>query len=117
MTNHVHLLVTPETGTGTAKLMQAVGRRYVQYINRSYRRTGKPPTVPCFVASWMKKPLATFGLPCHRDSRWAVAILLTKSVRQRGSGARRRDRGDQWESRINPAIQKHKPISDSELRG
>lgn len=40
MTNHVHLLVTPETETGTAKLMQAIGRRYVQYINRSYRRTG-----------------------------------------------------------------------------
>ena len=40
MTNHVHLLVTPETGTGIAKLMQAVGRRYVQYINRSYKRTG-----------------------------------------------------------------------------
>lgn len=40
MTNHVHLLVTPETETGIAKLMQAVGRRYVQYINRSYRRTG-----------------------------------------------------------------------------
>jgi len=27
MTNHVHLLVTPETEAGTAKLMQAVGRR------------------------------------------------------------------------------------------
>lgn len=40
MTNHVHLLVTPETEAGTAKLMQAVGRRYVQYINRSYKRTG-----------------------------------------------------------------------------
>jgi REP element-mobilizing transposase RayT len=40
MTNHVHLLVTPETETGIAKLMQAVGRRYVQYINRSYKRTG-----------------------------------------------------------------------------
>ncbi|BCB27523.1 hypothetical protein SKTS_24090 [Sulfurimicrobium lacus] len=40
MTNHVHLLVSPETETGTAKLMQAIGRRYVQYINRSYRRTG-----------------------------------------------------------------------------
>jgi len=40
MTNHVHLLLTPEIGTGAAKLMQAVGRRYVQYINRSYRRTG-----------------------------------------------------------------------------
>lgn len=40
MTNHAHLLITPETEAGTAKLMQAVGRRYVQYINRSYKRTG-----------------------------------------------------------------------------
>ncbi|MFI4941468.1 MAG: transposase [Burkholderiales bacterium] len=40
MTNHVHLLVTPETPEGLAKLMQSVGRRYVQYINRVYRRSG-----------------------------------------------------------------------------
>ena len=35
MTNHVHLLVTPETADGPARLMQSIGRRYVQYINRS----------------------------------------------------------------------------------
>jgi putative transposase len=40
MTNHVHLLATAEKPDGTAKLMQAIGRRYVQYINRSYHRTG-----------------------------------------------------------------------------
>jgi putative transposase len=40
MTNHVHLLATPEKPDGIAKMMQSVGRRYVQYINRSYRRTG-----------------------------------------------------------------------------
>lgn len=40
MTNHVHLLVTPETENGIARLMQSVGRRYVQYINRHYKRTG-----------------------------------------------------------------------------
>jgi putative transposase len=40
MTNHVHLLATAEKPDGIAKLMQAIGRRYVQYINRSYRRTG-----------------------------------------------------------------------------
>ena len=40
MTNHVHLLVTPARADGIAKLMQSIGRRYVQYINRSYRRTG-----------------------------------------------------------------------------
>ncbi len=40
MTNHVHLLVTSSKPDGIAKLMQSIGRRYVQYINRSYRRTG-----------------------------------------------------------------------------
>jgi len=40
MTNHVHLLVTAEKPDGIAKMMQSIGRRYVQYINRSYRRTG-----------------------------------------------------------------------------
>ncbi len=40
MTNHVHLLVTSAKPDGIAKLMQSIGRRYVQYINRSYHRTG-----------------------------------------------------------------------------
>lgn len=40
MTNHVHLVVTPETATGISKLMQALGRRYVYYFNKAYGRTG-----------------------------------------------------------------------------
>ncbi len=40
MTNHVHLLVTPQTENGIAKLIQQLGRYYVQYFNRSYRRSG-----------------------------------------------------------------------------
>ncbi|MDP2804818.1 MAG: transposase, partial [Gallionellaceae bacterium] len=40
MTNHVHLLVTSQKPEGIAKMMQSIGRRYVQYINRSYHRTG-----------------------------------------------------------------------------
>lgn len=40
MTNHVHLLVTPMTEFGISHLMQDVGRKYVRYINDSYRRTG-----------------------------------------------------------------------------
>jgi len=40
MTNHVHLLITPQTPNAPAKLMQSIGRRYVQYINRQYKRTG-----------------------------------------------------------------------------
>jgi len=40
MTNHVHLLLTPRKAAMVPKLMISLGRRYVQYINRSYRRTG-----------------------------------------------------------------------------
>lgn len=41
MTNHVHLLVTPMTEQpGIGDMMQALGRRYVYYINKTYRRTG-----------------------------------------------------------------------------
>ena len=40
MTNHVHLLITPQTEQGIGKTMQSLGRRYVQYFNYRYRRTG-----------------------------------------------------------------------------
>lgn len=40
MTNHVHLLVTPKDADGISKLMQSVGRRYVQYVNFTYGRSG-----------------------------------------------------------------------------
>lgn len=40
MTNHVHLLVTPETEEGLGKMMQMIGRYYVQYFNKKYKRTG-----------------------------------------------------------------------------
>lgn len=40
MTNHVHLLMTPDNEQGISRVMQSVGRRYVQYINLEYRRSG-----------------------------------------------------------------------------
>lgn len=40
MTNHVHLLVTPMTAYSIPQMMQALGRRYVHYMNKTYRRTG-----------------------------------------------------------------------------
>lgn len=40
MTNHVHLLMTPGVPGAVAKTMQAVGRRYVRYVNASICRTG-----------------------------------------------------------------------------
>src|SRR5210317_680022 len=40
MTNHVHLLITPERKDSAALLMKHLGQRYVQYINRTYKRSG-----------------------------------------------------------------------------
>jgi putative transposase len=40
MTNHVHLLLTPPGPRDVSQLMISLGRRYVQYINKTYRRTG-----------------------------------------------------------------------------
>jgi len=40
MTNHVHMLITPMQEHGISALMQSLGKRYVQYINKTYKRTG-----------------------------------------------------------------------------
>lgn len=40
MTNHVHLLMTPMDEMDIPQVMQSIGRRYVQYINKTYRRSG-----------------------------------------------------------------------------
>ncbi len=40
MTNHVHILVTPEKTDSISKMMQFTGRQYVPYFNRNYHRTG-----------------------------------------------------------------------------
>ncbi len=40
MTNHVHLLMTPRAENGISKVMQSLGRRYVQHFNYTYDRTG-----------------------------------------------------------------------------
>ncbi len=38
--NRVQLLVTPHSETSVPQMMQSLGRRYVQYFNRRYDRTG-----------------------------------------------------------------------------
>jgi putative transposase len=40
MPNHVHLLATPAVEGGISRMMQYLGRQYVQHINRTYRRSG-----------------------------------------------------------------------------
>ncbi len=40
MTNHVHLILTPAHLTSAGNLMKRLGQRYVQYVNRTYDRSG-----------------------------------------------------------------------------
>ena len=40
MTNHVHLLLTPRESDSASLMMKFLGQRFVQYINRSYKRSG-----------------------------------------------------------------------------
>jgi putative transposase len=40
MTNHVHLLATPQEAESLPRLMQSLGRRYVRHVNLAYGRSG-----------------------------------------------------------------------------
>lgn len=40
MTNHVHLMLMPQTPDAISQAMQTIGRRYVYYFNHRYGRTG-----------------------------------------------------------------------------
>ena len=40
MTNHVHLLCTPQAEGALSRMMQSLGRMYVPYYNFTYQRTG-----------------------------------------------------------------------------
>ncbi len=40
MTNHVHLLLTPERIDSASLTMKHLGQRYVQHVNRTHRRSG-----------------------------------------------------------------------------
>ncbi len=40
MSNHFHLMVTPQSPTALPRAMQSLGRRYVRYYNDRYDRTG-----------------------------------------------------------------------------
>jgi putative transposase len=40
MTNHVHLLITPHTRESAGAMMKRLGQGYVQYVNRTYHRSG-----------------------------------------------------------------------------
>jgi len=40
MTNHIHILASPDRAPSISETMKVVGSRFAQYINRKYQRTG-----------------------------------------------------------------------------
>jgi putative transposase len=63
MTNHVHLLLTPETPRSCAQLMQRLGQCYVQTFNMAHGRSGtlwEGRFHSCLV------PTEDYVLACHR---------------------------------------------------
>ena len=40
MTNHIHVLATPDTESGLSNTSKVVGSRYARYMNKRYQRTG-----------------------------------------------------------------------------
>lgn len=63
MTNHVHLLLTPNTTEACTSVMHDLGRRYVPYFNRRHDRTGtlwEGRFRSCIVES------ASYVLACYR---------------------------------------------------
>jgi putative transposase len=63
MTNHVHLLVTPDGAESCALLMKRVGQLYVQHVNRVHRRTGT-----LWEGRFRSSAAATehYAIACHR---------------------------------------------------
>ena len=62
MTNHGHLLMTPANETSIGKAMQSLGRRYVQYFNYTYQRTGTLWPLPRIRAPGRSRPPASRGI-------------------------------------------------------
>ena len=63
MTNHVHLLITPDGDDAASHLMKSVAQRYAQRCNKRWRRTGPFWEGP-FKSSLVDSQ--EYALNCHR---------------------------------------------------
>ena len=86
MTNHVHLLLTPQSPDGISRVMQSVGRRYVQFINKTYRRCGtlweSRHIENSFPVDYHKKRCMRFKSPRISQCRSAAIVSKTKLNRR-----------------------------------
>ena|SRR5262245_21816413 len=87
MPNHVHLLATPAVEGGISKMMQYLGRQYVQHINRSYRRSGTL-WERRFLASLIETECCLLSLYRYIESNPVRAGLVAEPEQYRWSSAR-----------------------------
>jgi REP element-mobilizing transposase RayT len=88
MTNHVHLLLTPEHATSVPRLIISVGRRYVQYINHTHGRTLRRQTsVGPGWGSTSATGFRGFAVRCCLQS-WSHAFGSYKGTVLPGEGSR-----------------------------
>jgi putative transposase len=111
MSNHVHLLVTPERADAIPKALQVVSQRYAQYFNRLYDRCG---------TLWEGRYRATlvdsdaYVLTCHRyiELNPVRAAMVADPAQYEYSSFRRNALG-----RFDPLISEHsvyQGLSDAE---
>ncbi len=101
MPNHVHLVVTPAERDTLARLMQALGRRYVRHFNDRHRRTG---------TLWEGRYRSTvvesdrYLLACMRyvEMNPVRASLVSEPAQYRWSS-----HGHHAGSRVDPLIREH----------
>ena len=64
MTNHVHLLLTPQAADSAGLLMKHLGQRYVQYVNRDCRRHSAGRALAFFRSCLTQS--GGYALACYR---------------------------------------------------
>ncbi|MBV8535400.1 MAG: transposase [Alphaproteobacteria bacterium] len=130
MTNHVHLLATPQSENSLPRAMQSLGRRYVRRLNTIYQRTGtlwegRYRAAPIesdahFLACcrYIELNPVRAGMTRHpRDHRWSsyaahalgmTDVLVSEHPLYRALGATPRDRQaayrDLFEAELDPAF-------------
>lgn len=93
MTNHVHLLITAEQPEAPGALMKAFGQRYVQYVNRMYRRSGtlwEGPFRSCLTQE------ENYLIACHRyiELNPVRAVMVAHPAEYRWSSYRANAQGE-----------------------
>jgi putative transposase len=86
MPNHVHLLATPSIEGGISKMMQYLGRQYVQYVNRTRGRSGAL-WERRFLASLVEVECCLLSLYRYIEANPVRAGLVSAPERYRWSSA------------------------------